>query len=99
VYAHTSADILIDVTGAFGPNGLGLVAVDPVRLLDTRRGVSLTAAEVRSFNSLGAQLSPLAPRSASVNVTALDQPAPGFVSTFDCVTLRDTSTLNLRLDR
>jgi hypothetical protein len=94
VYAHTSADILIDVTGAFGPNGLGLVAVDPVRLLDTRRGVPLTTAEVRSFSSLGSKLAPFTPRSASVNVTALDQPAPGFVSTFDCVTLRDTSTLN-----
>jgi hypothetical protein len=94
VYADTSADILIDVTRAFGPNGLGLVAVDPVRLLDTRRGVPFTAAEVRPFSSLGSKLSPFAPRSASVNVTALDQPAPGFVSTFDCVTLRDTSTLN-----
>jgi hypothetical protein len=94
VYADTSADILIDVTGAFGPNGLGLVAVDPVRLLDTRRATPLAAAEVRSFSSLGSTLSPLTPRSASVNVTALDQPAPGFVSTFDCVTLRDTSTLN-----
>ena len=94
VYADTAVDILLDVTGAFGPNGLGLVAVDPVRLLDTRRGVPLTTAEVRPFSSLGTTLSPLTPRSASVNVTALDQPAPGFVSTFDCVTLRDTSTLN-----
>jgi hypothetical protein len=94
VYADTSADILIDVTGAFGPNGLGLVAVDPVRLLDTRRGVPLTTAEVRSFSSFGSKLAPFTPRSASVNVTALDQPAAGFVSTFDCVTLRDTSTLN-----
>jgi hypothetical protein len=94
VYADTATDILIDVTGAFGPNGLGLVAVDPVRLLDTRRGAPFAADEVRPFSSLGSQLSPLTPRSASVNVTALDQPAPGFVSTFDCVTLRDTSTLN-----
>jgi hypothetical protein len=94
VYADTSTDILIDVTGAFGPNGLGLVAVDPVRLLDTRRGVPFSAAEIRSFSSLGSKLAPFTPRSASVNVTALDQPAPGFVSTFDCVTLRDTSTLN-----
>lgn len=94
VYADTSADILIDVTGAFGPNGLGLVAVDPVRLLDTRRSAPLTTSEVRSFSSLGSKLAPFSPRSASVNVTALDHPAPGFVSTFDCVTLRDTSTLN-----
>ena len=36
----------------------------------------------------------MSPRSASVNVTALDQPAAGFVTTFDCVTLRETSTLN-----
>ncbi len=69
-------------------------AVEPVRLLDTRRSVPFSADEVRSFSSLGTQLSPLTPRSASVNVTALDQPARGFVSTFDCVTLRDTSTLN-----
>lgn len=94
VYADTSTDLLIDVTGAFGPNGLGLVPVDPVRLLDTRRTTLVPAAGVRSFSTLGSQLSPLTPRSASVNVTALDQPAAGFVSTFDCTTLRDTSTLN-----
>ena len=27
-------------------------------------------------------------------MTALDQPADGFVTTFDCVTQRETSTLN-----
>ena len=94
VYAHTSTDIVIDITGAFGPNGLGLVPVDPVRLLDTRRGQPLGTADTRSYSSLGTQLSPLTPRAASVNVTAVDQPVPGFVSTYDCITLRTTSTLN-----
>ena len=94
VYADAATDILIDVTGAFGPNGLGLVPVDPVRLFDTRRNTPLTAAEIRSFSTMGTRLSPLTPRSASVNVTALDHRDAGFVSTFDCADLRDTSTLN-----
>ncbi len=94
VYSDTDADILIDVTAAFGPDGLGLVPVDPVRLLDTRHTAPFTSSEVRAYSSRGLQLSPLSPRSASVNLTALDQPADGFVTSFDCVTLRDTSTLN-----
>jgi hypothetical protein len=94
VYSDAEADILIDVTAGFGPNGLGLVPVTPVRLLDTRRTVPLARSEVRSYSSGGQQLTSLTPRSASVNVTALDQPTDGFVTTFDCVTQRDTSTLN-----
>ena len=94
VYSDAEADILIDVTAAFGPNGLGLVPITPVRLLDTRRTAPLARSEVRSYKSAGQQLTSSTPRSASVNVTALDQPADGFVTTFDCITQRDTSTLN-----
>ncbi len=94
VFSDTDADILVDVTASFGPNGLGLVPVDPVRLLDTRSTAPFAGNEIRGYSSLGTRLSPLTPRSASVNVTALDQPVAGFVTTFDCVTLRETSTLN-----
>jgi hypothetical protein len=94
VFSDTDAAILVDVTASFGPDGLGLVPVDPVRLLDTRKTTPFVGNEIRSYSSLGAQLAPSTPRSASVNVTALDQPAAGFVTTFDCITLRETSTLN-----
>lgn len=94
VYSDTEADILLDVTASFGPNGFGLEPVDPVRLFDTRRGTPFSNSEIRSYSVGGSQLGSTTPRSASVNVTALDQPAPGFVTTFDCVTLRETSTLN-----
>jgi hypothetical protein len=94
VYSDTDADILVDVTAAFGPNGLGFVPVDPVRLLDTRRTASFARGEARGYSTLGSRVAPLTARSASVNVTALDQPAAGFVTTFDCTTLRETSTLN-----
>lgn len=94
IYSDTEADILIDVTAAFGPNGLGIVPVTPIRILDTRRTVPFARDEIRGYNSLGSQVSPLTPQSASVNVTALDHPTDGFVTTFDCVTMRDTSTLN-----
>jgi hypothetical protein len=94
VYSDTDADILVDVTASFGPHGLGLVPVDPVRLYDTRRSTPLSDGEIRSYGVAGSQLGSRAPRSASVNVTALDQPSPGFVTTFDCIALRETSTLN-----
>ena len=94
VYSDTAADILVDVTASFGPNGLGLVPVDPVRLFDTRRSTPFGGSEIRGYSVAGSRLGTVSPRSASVNVTALDQPAAGFVTTFDCVTLRETSTLN-----
>ncbi len=53
VYSDTDADILVDVTAAFGPTGLGLVPVDPVRLLDTRRTVPFGRSEIRSYSTLG----------------------------------------------
>ena len=94
VYSDTNADILVDVTAAFGPNGLGLVPVAPVRLVDTRRTAPFARGETRGYSTLGSRVAPLTAQSASVNVTALDQPSAGFVTTFDCVTLRETSTLN-----
>jgi len=94
IYSHSEADVLIDVTAAFGPDGLGFVPINPVRLLDTRRTMPFSRNEVRSYQSTGQQLTSVTPRSASVTVTALDQPADGFVTTFDCVTQRETSTLN-----
>jgi hypothetical protein len=94
IYSHSDADILIDITAAFGSTGLGFVPISPVRLLDTRRGVPLTPNEVRSYRFERQPLTSLTPLSASVNVASLDQPAAGFVTTFDCVTQRETSTLN-----
>jgi hypothetical protein len=94
VYSDTEADILLDVTASFGPNGLGLVPTDPVRLFDTRRNTPFSDSEIRTYGVGASKLGTIAPRSASVNVTALDQSAPGFVTTFDCVNLRETSTLN-----
>ena len=95
--SDAEADILIDVTAAFGPNGHGLVPVNPMRILDTRRAAPFSRSEVRRYSPLGSQLSPLTPQSASVNVTALDQPADGYVTRFDCITQRETSTLNQSL--
>ena len=85
IYSDAEADILIDVTAAFGPNGLGLVPVNPVRLLDTRRTVPFDRSEVRSYKSATQQLS-LA--DATVGVGQRHRPRPACRRVRDDVRLR-----------
>ena len=43
VYSDAATDVLLDLTGAFGPTGLSYKPTAPTRLLDTRRTAPLPA--------------------------------------------------------
>jgi hypothetical protein len=86
--------VLVDLVGSFGPAGLGYQPTAPVRVLDTRRDVALSPGEAVGYSISAAGLGSQVPGAASVNVTAANHLAPGYVTTFDCLTRRDTSTLN-----
>jgi hypothetical protein len=96
--ARSSTDVLVDVTGAFGPSGRAYLPTPPARVLDTRRGSSSTPPLLRGttvdYSVSGPALSGVAPSAAFVNVTAPSPSVAGFVTTFDCGPRPDTSTLN-----
>jgi hypothetical protein len=99
VYAHSAADVVVDVSGWWRPtNGATLVARSPKRLADTRDGQlggRFGAGQTRSFD-----VSTVVPRSAvavSLNVTAVQPDRDGFVTVFPCSTRRpEVSTVNMR---
>jgi hypothetical protein len=95
VYSYAATDVLIDLTGAFGPGGLSYKATAPTRVLDTRQTQPpIPPRGAVSYNVSAPALGADQPEAAFVNVTAANHRAPGYVTTYDCVTRRETSTLN-----
>jgi len=94
VYSDAATDVLLDLTGAFGPTGLSFKPTAPTRLLDTRRTGPLPAGGQVAYSVAAPALGTDQPAAAFVNVTAADHTAAGYVTTFDCGVRRDTSTLN-----
>lgn len=95
IYSQSGTDIVVDVTGYFGPTGLTYLPTTPIRLLDTRETVRyLPAGTTVAYRPAVPSLGTFNAEAAFVNVTAVDHALAGFVTTFDCVTRRVTSTVN-----
>jgi hypothetical protein len=95
VYTYGETDVLIDLVGAFGPSGLSYKPTPPQRVLDTRQGQPpIPPGGAIAYGVDRPGLAPDAADAAFVNVTAADHTVPGYTTTYDCVTRRDTSTLN-----
>ena len=95
--ASTATDVIVDLTAEFGPNGLTFVPVRPTRLLDTRTGGALLAADAEvPYPVPQAPGSPRPPPAASVVITAVGHAAGGFVTSWACGPRPATSTLNPR---
>ena len=95
VYSDAATDVLLDLTGAFGPTGLTYKPTAPTRVLDTRRTASpLPAGGQVEYSVAAPALGADQPAAAFVNVTAAGHTAAGYVTTYDCVVRRETSTLN-----
>jgi hypothetical protein len=97
IYTYSETEVLVDLLGSFGPSGLAYQPTPPVRVLDTRRTGTLGAGAVAGYGVGAAALDGQTPVAAYVNVTAANHTLPGYVTTYDCVTRRDTSTLNQRV--
>lgn len=94
IFSDAPTDVLVDLVGSFGPNGLAYQPTAPRRVLDTRASARLAADESVGYSVSAPALGGVQPGAAFVNVTAANHSVPGFVTTFDCRVRRDTSTLN-----
>jgi hypothetical protein len=97
VFSDAATDVLVDLLGSFGADGLAYQPTSPVRVLDTRRTGTLVAGAVAAYSVGATGLGSQVPGAAYVNVTAANHVVPGYVTTYDCVTRRDTSTLNQKV--
>lgn len=80
---NSSADVLVDVFGAYVPDGgLGFHAVAPRRVLDTRTGAGALGPKGTRLLRLAGQGVPAGARAAVVNVTAAGVKGGGYVSTY-----------------
>ena len=83
--AETSADVIVDVLGSFGPYGGKVTTITPQRIVDSRTGFGTAArpwgeGEVRTFNVAGRGGVPTGATAVIANVTATTTTGWGFLS-------------------
>ncbi len=94
-------DLLADVVGYFAPEGAGLVAIAPARLLDTRNAIGASRNVVGPESEIAlavAGVGGVAPtaRAVVLNVTATDATTDTFVTVYpDGVARPEASSLNV----
>lgn len=103
--AMTGTDVILDVTGWFGPaTGLEFTPVAPIRLADTRsydsvmnpltRGQMLPAGQVLEVKVAGARGLPSNITAATLNLTGVGSIQQGWIRVVPCGSASDVSTLN-----
>jgi hypothetical protein len=104
-YASASVDVIADVQGYFadGP-GVEFTSTSPIRILDTREGLGVTAhhrgplgrGEVFVLHVAGENGVPADARAVLLNVTATGSEGTGFITVFPCGRPRpNASNLNV----
>lgn len=103
ISANSAVNVIVDVNGTYEDDGgLNAVAVEPVRILDTRTAVGTFGRErVEAGNEIELQVTggdvPADAGAATLNVTATGSDENGFVTVYPCGSPRPTaSNLNFR---
>ncbi len=97
IYSYAATEVLVDVLGAFAPSGLRYEPTPPIRVLDTRRSGTPGAGVDVGYSVGAAALGGQVPGAAYVNVTGANHVVDGYVTTYDCTTRRETSTVNQKV--
>jgi hypothetical protein len=93
VTANAATDVVLDVTGWYGPGGGDATSVQtPTRLVDTRSALGGT--RVPAGGLLPVTIPQSSAASATVSVTLVNPDKPGFASVRPCDAPAGTSTLN-----
>ena len=102
LYTYTQLNLIVDVTGWFGPFGDPYHTLSNQRLLDTRTttlrpdgGSGPLAARTELSIPIVGFSAPAGAKAVAINVTTTDSLGPGFVTAYPCGGGRpDTSTVN-----
>ena len=109
VYAYTSTDVVIDVTGSFTPGGADFHSMTPTRLVDSRSGPAVltgvvgekTAPAETEIAVAGVAGIPANATAAWLNLTIADPTADTVLGAYPgpCGASRGTSSVNARTAR
>jgi hypothetical protein len=100
VFTAQRVDVVVDLLGVWGADGLWYQAATPTRVLDTRTGAGGWLGATAPLQTLDLDTSavpglPASARAVAGTVTATETWGDGFVTTWPCSTTRPTaSTLN-----
>jgi len=98
ITSSTATDVLVDLTGEFGPGGLEFVPAEPSRLLDTREDVAVAAGSSIGYDvptlPIASGSGTATPGAASVIITAVRHRTSGFITSWNCGPRPETSTVN-----
>ena len=95
VYASEQTDVVVDLVGAVGPDGLGYNAVAPARLVDTRAVAGpLVPLQPLAVPIAGSAGVPAGAEAVALNVTAVGPLGSGYVVAYPCGPVPAVSALN-----
>ncbi len=98
VYSSVATDVLVDLTAVSAPGAARISTVGPLRAVDTRRTVALTAGQVFEVGlpTNGPAAGP-GPIGLIGHLTAVDPAAGGYLTAYPCgATVPEVSSLNVR---
>ena len=85
IFTSTAADVIVDVTGTFGPaTGLRFEPLNPARLVDTRSSLAVQAGAVLRVRVSGVGAVPTAAVAASMTLHALSATGSGYATVYPC---------------
>jgi len=95
VQSMNAVDVVVDLTGVFGPAGeLRFVPTDPTRMLDTRTGTGGWTPHQGSGQVLDVRVVPPEARAVTGTITLVGPLRPGWLKAYPCGTEPPTSTVN-----
>lgn len=95
VWASTSVDVIVDITGTFSPTGaLAFVPADPTRTIDTRNGIGGWSPVHGRGQTIDARVAPPGAAAVTGTITIVGPIGVGFLTAFGCATPPPTSAVN-----
>ena len=83
IFTLVPTDIVVDVTGWWGPSGAGFQPITPARFLDTRPARAATG-QTLAIKVAGVNGVPANATAVAANLTITDNPFFGFLTAFPC---------------
>jgi len=94
VETSVAADVIVDLTGVFGVEGLSFVPVAPTRMLDTRNRIGGWAPIHGDGQVLDVAVAPVGAAAVTGTLTEVEPISSGYLTAFGCPTRPATSSVN-----
>ncbi len=94
ITTSTPADVIVDLTATFGPDGLSFTPVTPTRMLDTRNTIGGWTPIHGNDQTLDITVTPPDAAAVTGTITEVGPLTNGYLTAFACPTRPNTSAVN-----